>query len=73
MLRGNGEVLLRLTKSNDPMVSLTDASEVLGCAENVLRVTIQQAPERLGFPAILIGNRVKIPRVPFLRFMGVEV
>lgn len=73
MLRGNGEVLLRLTKSNDPMVSLTDASEVMGCAENVLRVTIQQAPERLGFPAILIGNRVKIPRVPFLRFMGVEV
>ena len=73
MLRGNGEVLLRLTKSNDPMVSLTDASEVLGCAENVLRVTIQQAPERLGFPAILIGNRVKIPRVPCLRFMGVEV
>lgn len=73
MLRGNGEVLLRLTEANTPTVSIRDASEVLGCSEHILRLTIQQAPERLGFPACLIGNRVKIPRVPFLRFMGVDV
>ena len=73
MLRGNGEVLLRLTKSDDPLVSVADASEVLGCDENTLRVTVQQAPERLGFPTMRVGNRIKIPRIPFLKFMGVEV
>lgn len=29
--------------------------------------------ERLGFPVMVIGSRVKIPKVPFLRFMGVSI
>lgn len=29
-------------------------------------------PERLGFPVIVHGNRVKIPRIPFLKFMRGE-
>lgn len=26
--------------------------------------------EKLGFPVIITGTRVRIPRIPFLRFMG---
>lgn len=26
-------------------------------------------PEKLGFPVIIIGNRVKIPKQPFLKLM----
>ena len=26
--------------------------------------------EKLGFPVIVTGTRVRIPRIPFLRFMG---
>lgn len=53
-------------------------SEVLTCQQiaPLLRANPatlhQQAvemPERLGFPVIVAGNRVKVPKRPFLRFM----
>lgn len=28
-----------------------------------------ECPERLGFPVIVAGSRVKIPRIPFIMFM----
>ena len=31
-----------------------------------------ECPERLGFPVIVAGNRVKIPRIPFIMFMRGE-
>lgn len=52
--------------------------EVLTC-EQVSRVLManpatihKQATDRrelLGFPVVVVGNRVKIPKKPFLRFM----
>ena len=60
----------------------TNSKEVLTCREvaPILKVnqwTLHQAavksPETLGFPVIVIGSRVMIPRIPFLRFMGVIV
>lgn len=55
--------------------------EVLLC-KHVARVlqadpgTIHQqavdCPERLGFPVIVAGTRVKIPKSPFLKFMRGE-
>ena len=55
--------------------------EVLLC-KHVARVlqadpgTIHQqavdCPERLGFPVIVAGTRVKIPKMPFLKFMRGE-
>lgn len=46
---------------------------VLGANPQDIRDTARQRPDLLGFPVVLIGNRVKIPRIPFLRFMGVCV
>lgn len=46
---------------------------VLGADPNTIRFTARQRPELLGFPVIIAGNRVKIPRIPFLRFMGVNI
>lgn len=34
-----------------------------------IRLTAREAPEELGFPVIVAGNRVKIPRLAFIRFM----
>ena len=48
-------------------------AEVMGCDAQGIRVWARQRPEGLGFPVCLVGSRVKIPRVPFLRFMGVDV
>lgn len=49
-----------------------DISFVLGSDPQTIRLCARQRPELLGFPVILIGNRVKIPRIPFLRHMGVN-
>lgn len=46
----------------------------LGCTQYYINVASMTPEGRmyLGFPVIRMGNRVKIPRIPFLRFMGWE-
>lgn len=40
------------------------------CANpETIRLQARERPELLGFPVIVLGNRVKIPRQPFLSFM----
>lgn len=48
----------------------TDVAEVLKCDPQYVRLTARDRPEALGFPVIVVGKRVKIPRMPFLRRMG---
>ena len=50
-----------------------DVCSVLGANPHTLRVTARQKPELIGFPFTFSGNRMKIPRIPFLRFMGVDI
>jgi len=45
------------------------AASIIGCDQQTLRVTARQYPERLGFPFLFIGNRMKIHREPFIRFI----
>jgi hypothetical protein len=53
-------------------LTLTPAeiADVLNCDAQDIRIQARMAPERLGFPVIVVKTRTKIPRVPFLRFMG---
>lgn len=44
-------------------------AEVLGCNPQTIRLTARMAPERLGFPTIVMGSRVLIPKQAFLQFM----
>lgn len=50
-----------------------EISGVLGTDPQSIRVTARQRPELIGFPFTFCGSRMKIPKVPFLRFMGVDV
>lgn len=61
----------------DEMMTLTrdfltpcEVAPVLGCDPHTIRIQARGDPAALGFPVSVCGNRVKIPRVPFLRFMG---
>ena len=45
------------------------ASELLGCDPQWLRIAARTRPDLLGFPVIVMGSRVKIPRRAFIRFM----
>lgn len=39
------------------------------CDPQYIRVAAREEPELLGYPVILVGNRVKIPRRAFIRWM----
>lgn len=45
------------------------AAQVLQCDPQWIRVAARQDKARLGFPVVLIGSRVKIPRIAFIRYM----
>ena len=47
--------------------------DVLGCDPQNLRVMARQRPELMRFEFQIVGNRVKFPKRPFLRYMGVRV
>ena len=62
-----------LKKESKAFLVAADVCAVLGCDPHYIRVAAKQKPELLGFPVVIIGSRVKIPRIPFLRFMGAEI
>ena len=47
-------------------------ASVLHLDQDTIRGQAREAPWLLGFPVICAGNRVKVPRLPFLRFMRGE-
>lgn len=58
------EYLKTLTRA---FIRADEAAKVLGCNPNSIRQAARLRPELLGFPVIVIGNRVKIPKGPFLK------
>lgn len=54
-----------------PTILASEAAQVLGCDPQWLRLMARERPEKLGFPVCCTSkHRVKIPREPFLRFLG---
>jgi hypothetical protein len=48
------------------MLLATDVAPFLECDDGVIRWQAQNEPEKLGFPVIVMGSRVKIPKEGFL-------
>jgi hypothetical protein len=46
-----------------------EVAPILGVDPQDIRVAAKQCPERLGFNVTVIGTRVKIPRLAFIRWM----
>lgn len=58
-------------KASDKVFLLpSDISEILGCHTQYIRQMAHERPELLGFPVCVIGTRTRIPRKPFLDFIG---
>ena len=53
-------------------LSPLEVSGVMGCDPYNLNLMAKQQPQLVPFPWYFAGNRLKIPRVPWLRFMGWE-
>lgn len=56
--------------SNKPYLTPVEVAEVLECDPQAIRLAARDNPGQLGFPVVRVGKRTKIPRIPFLRFLG---
>ncbi len=43
---------------------------VLKCSPQLIRITARDNPKLLGFPVVVVGTRTRIPRKPFLEYIG---
>ena len=59
-----------IKRSDAVFLAPADIAEVIGCNPNFIRVAAHDKPEMLGFPVCVIGTRTRIPRKPFLAFLG---
>lgn len=64
--------LAELIETEKTMLSCKDIADVVGIGQYNLHRYIMEYPERIGFPVMVTGNRIRIPRIPFLKFMGIE-
>lgn len=61
--------LEELKNAEAATVNIADIAEILGCTPQTIRVAARQRPDLLGFPIIIMGSRVRIPRIPFIQFI----
>lgn len=61
-----------IERMDAPTLTPAQVGAVLMADPQTIRVTAKQRPELLGFPVFCVGNRVKIPREPFLRYLRGE-
>lgn len=59
-----------LMQSKKLFVNPSDIAPILRCDPQCIRHQARASPSALGFPVIVQGSRVRIPRIPFLRFIG---
>lgn len=62
--------LKELAELESEILIPTQVAPILGVNPQTIRINARKRPELLGFPVIVMGSRVKIPKVPFLHFMG---
>lgn len=65
--------LEELKASEKDFFTPKEVAGVLGVNPYTINIMVRDCPEQLGFPAFKIGTRVKIPSIPFLRKMGVNI
>ena len=62
--------LLEMRESKKVFLTCKDVSELLQADPNTIRAQAHDDPSKLGFSVIVLGSYIKIPRIPFLKFIG---
>lgn len=57
-----------ILESDKDVLIPADIAPVMRCDPYTINIYAKHCPERLGFPVLMIGNRVKIPRQGFIAF-----
>ena len=66
------EAVLKIMRMEQPLLTSEQIAPVLGAKTFSIHSQSVEDPKKLGFPVTQIGNRVMIPRIPFLRYLGYE-
>ena len=61
-----------IRSSTKEVLTPADIATVLGADPQDIRLQAKRNPERLGFNVAVIGTRVKVPRLAFIRWMEGE-
>lgn len=64
---------LELASVPSEVLTCAQVADVIGANPDTVRWQARNDPSKLGFPVIVVGNRVKIPKRPFLRHMGISI
>ena len=71
LLKGVNPMTLEEIKSSTKLFLFpADIAPILQTDPHTIRWTARQRPELLGFEFTFTGNRMKIPRLAFLRWLG---
>lgn len=60
--------IAEIRQSKKTVLTPNDVCEVLSCRRYDINLQARNDPGKLGFPVIIMGTRIKIPREAFLRF-----
>ena len=58
-----------IRNSTKEVLTPAEVAPILGCDPQDIRVQAKQHPEWLGFNVAVIGSRVKVPRLAFIRWV----
>lgn len=59
-----------LLQSDQLYLTPADIAPILHCDPQCIRAQAYKDPGKLGFRLIIIGKRIRIPRIPFLQYLG---
>jgi len=62
--------LSEIKASKEIFLTPNDIATVLGSDAQTIRDMAKTDQAKLGFPVTVVGSRVKIPRKPFLKWIG---
>jgi len=60
-----------ILNSRELFFTPADIAPLLHCDPQQIRIQARHDPNKLGFPVIVTGRRVRIPRKPFLHYLGI--
>lgn len=64
------DALLKIQNSDALFLRVDDIAPILGSNPQHIRDTAKRGVYQLGFPALVVNSTVKIPRKPFLIWLG---
>lgn len=59
----------KLEESEEAFLYAEDVGRFLGISPQYIRIQARHDASKLGFPVIVVGSSIRIPRVPFLNFV----